>query len=175
MYLSDLPRTAVEDLSHSSQLPTSNETALLKSEWVEALEQHLGYHFDHTYNCLISGKGGLVPASPVESAADIHGPPAKHALYFLSGCRHRQVLEIMNEYASFETEHATSTACSILPRRKAQWNLRVLHMQVLRVTLDRDRHHVIDEAATAKLVERARAQSALNKSYVTAYWRRLCV
>ena len=132
-YLSDLPRTAIEYLSHSRQLPTSVETALLESEWVEALEQRLGYQFDHTYNCLINGKGGLVPAGTVESAADMHGPLAKHALYFLSGCRHRQVLEIMNEYASFKMEHATSTACFILPRRKAQWNLRVLHMQVLGV------------------------------------------
>ena len=81
----------------------------------------------------------------------------------------------MNEYAGFKMEHATSTACFILPRRKAQWNLRVLHMQVLGVIPDRDRHHVIDEAAIAKLAERARAQSALNKSDVTAYWRRLCV
>ena len=95
------------------------------------LQEQLGYESTHTYNCIVSGNDDL-PAHTIEgSAAMERRLIAEHALYFVVGCTHPQILDILSTYSSFKLEHESATACFILPKRTSQWNARVLHMQCL--------------------------------------------
>ena len=73
-------------------------------------------------------------------------------LYFLAGNTAKDIAYVLYGYACRKFMFGQTSACFILPRRTAEWNSRVVHMQ--RLGSDNDIHvcktDIVDAAAHAK-------------------------
>ena len=131
----DKDATAVPEATHM--------LAPLKEVWVAALEDKLQQKFTVSYNCTVSGRALALKELPINACHDIE--PEEHALYFLADCTAKDVLRILSAYHTAKLQHGKSSACFILPRRKAEWNSRVLHMQTLGSMIETSKLQIIDD------------------------------
>ena len=151
MQPSELTQLTAEEVD--SQLAVSAHFDLqavpLKEDWVASLEDQTKQKFTKFYNCCVANR-----ETPSELLQPDFSPvPAsnEHALYFLPAESAGNIHRLLHAYNSHKLVFGQSSACFILPRRKAEWNLRVVHMQCLGRLIDTDKHHIVDEASAGRL------------------------
>ena len=142
--------------------------APLKEVWVAALEDKLQQKFTALYNCSVSGRALASKELPIHARHDI--APNEHALYFLVNCTAKDGLRIMASYHSSKLQYGKSSACFILPRRKAEWNSRVLRMQTLGSMIETAKLDIIDDEAIQKRTQITSSNQCIhNAAYLTAW------
>ena len=101
----------------------------LREEWVGCLETKVKQKFTKMYNCYVDGRD--LPCEVLKNGALPAPTSEEHALYFLTGNTAKDISQILHGYASSKFLFGQTSACFILPRRTAEWNSRVVHMQRL--------------------------------------------
>ena len=148
---------------HSATGTDTADAVLLKGEWVSVLESHLQHRFTKMYNCQVAGRD--TPVECLTYTGALHPTSDEHALYFLPAMTSNEIQRIMSSYNHHKLQHGKSSACFILPRRKAEWNARVVHMQNISGQIDMNKTGVIDHAALAKQTDIASSNQRVHNSF----------
>ena len=155
---------SLTDSDIASNAPATDTTSPmavpLKEDWVAALEKHIQRRFTKFYNCNVNGK------SVISEMINPDGPFAleseEHALYFLPALTAKKILRIMQSSHSAKLQHGRSSACFILPKRKAEWNSRVVHVQNLGSRIDTAKLDIVDCEAVAKKTDIASSNQSVH-------------
>ena len=124
-----------------SDIPSDASHAVpLREGWVSALEDQLQRKFTKFYNCNVTGRSITSENIPCDGHFSI--APDEHALYFLPVMTAREILRVMSNHNQAVLKHGKSSACFILPKRKAEWNW---HMKNLGNLIDTSKHSILDQ------------------------------
>ena len=148
-----------------SDIPSHASHAVpLREGWVFALEDQLQRKFTKFYNCNVTGRS--ITSENIPSDGHFSIAPDEHALYFLPVMTAREILRVMSNHNQAVLKHGKSSACFILPKHKAEWNSRVVHMQNLGNLIDTSKHSILDQDAIVKKT----AIASSNQSFHNMIW-----